>query len=268
LPGVLAALLAGILADLLARIVRWHVERLVCIHFCKFKAAGSDLKYVHVHILGSNPGRHTGLGHDDHTGNDEGGHVTVSDAKGDCTISKETGATLALRGGYLGTAYFIEAPDGECPPGFTRIRCKCPTPEGEIDVWVCYTMEHNVWEGWYDGQKYPDRTGNFIQPYAHEQSVTGTSPGTLKCGASFVVFAFALESVPNCDSHSGANAGENSAVQEARRKLRVAVDKIGCESGCTKSHSETFKGWKCETIAPGSFLAQAAVQWTVVCERP
>ena len=119
-------LLFGPLADLLARLWQWYVERLVGIHYCKFKEAGSDLQYVHVHILGPNRGRRTGLGHDDHTGTEDSGHVAVSDSKGGCTISAETPATRALRRGYLGTAYFIESADGECPPGFTRIRVKCP----------------------------------------------------------------------------------------------------------------------------------------------
>lgn len=263
-------LLFGPLADLLTRIWRWSVERLVCIHFCKFKEAGSDLQYVHVHILGPNPRKKTGLGHDDHTNNDDDGHVTVSDSNGHVTVSKEDEATLALRQGYLGTAYFIQdSASGECPAGFTRIKCKCPTADGKVNVWVCYSMEHNVWEGWYKGQKYPDRTGNFIEPSTHEQLVTDASPGTLKCGDSFVIVAYAFERVPHCQNHSGPNAGENSAVRGARRKLQAALAKITCEAGCNKSHTETFKGWKCGRLTPTDpFEAEAAVQWTINCERP
>ena len=266
----LVRLLRGLVADLFARLWRWYVERLVCLHFCTFKEAGSDLTYVHVHVLGPNPGKKTGLGHDDETNVDDPGHVTVSDADGTTTVSAETAATTGLRQGYLGTAYFIEgSAGGPCPPGFRRIRCRCSTAEGPQDVWVCYTMEHQGWEGWHQGQKYPDRTGNFVEPSIHEQLVGDRTPGTVACGASVVLLAYDFERVPDCSNHTGPNAGENPLVQEARRKLQAAVDKIQCEAGCRVSHTETFKGWKCERISGPSGLleASAAVQWTVRCSR-
>ena len=70
------------LGPLIRLIWKWWVERLVCLHFCKFKAAGSTLAYTHVHILDGNPAKASGLGHDDETNTDNKGHTTVSGPDG------------------------------------------------------------------------------------------------------------------------------------------------------------------------------------------
>ena len=146
-----------------------HVRRVVCQHFCTFKAGGSALRYTHVHLLfkggvgANNPGGYTGVGHDDETAPDDPKHNTVSQGK---TVGFKTKAEIPvpwdapippggpsptiypsdLRAWTPVTAYFIDAPlEGEhCPPGFWRLRCGC----GD----ACVTMDHATWERWYQQQ--------------------------------------------------------------------------------------------------------------------
>ena len=267
---MLRQFLFGFLAWWFDWLWRWYIERLVCLHFCKFKEAGSDFSYTHVHIIGRNSRNITGVGHDDNVANDAPGKETVSDDHGEITVGPGQYGVGGLP--HPGRAFlqvdFTEAVGDQCPPRFTRLRCKCPTEDGEVDVWVCYTLDRPFYDAWRQGQKYPDRTGNSL-PSTNVRSVTDTNPGILDCEETFVIEAVEWERVPSCDNHSGPNAGENSTVQAARALLQTAYEEIGCGAGCNKNYTETFKGWRCESTSfPNIFNAYAIVQWTVTCEKP
>lgn len=122
----------GAMTRIILRLIRWYIERLVCQHLCKFKQAGSDLIYTHVHILDPNPGGVTGFGHDDHTNMDEDGHVAISDSDG-IRIQAEDETSIGLRDiNYLATVYFHEADASEeCPRSYQRVSCQCTNAEGE-----------------------------------------------------------------------------------------------------------------------------------------
>ena len=99
--------------------------------------------------------------------------------------------------------------------------------------------------------------------------VDDLKPGTIACGSSLVIHQYELDKVTACDGFGGAGDGDNRVVQEARRKLQQAMDKITCEAGCSKTKTETFRGWKCGPLnAGGPLVAEAVVQWTAVCEKP
>jgi hypothetical protein len=146
-----------------------YVRRVVCQHFCTFKAGGSTMRYTHVHFLfkggpgAKNPGGYTGVGHDDETAADDPKHNTVSQGKtvgfkmkGDFPVPwgqppppGPPSATIYpsdLDAWNAFDAYFINAPPaGESfPPGFWRLRCDC----GD----ACVTMDHATWERWYRQQ--------------------------------------------------------------------------------------------------------------------
>jgi len=253
----------------MARLWRWYVERLVCIHFCKFKQAGSDMKYTHVHILGNNPQGANGLGHDDHTNVTDRGHTTIS-VGNRCRIQAEDRNSMALRRGYLATAYFHQCKDGtKCPRGHRKIYCRCVFAENEEDtLCVCYTMDHEAWQAWYEAQKYPHRIGTYEVPYVlvgpGGHSVV---PDTKKvdCGASLVLRGFALDRVPNCNGFGPSDA-DNRLIQQIRADLRRVSDGISCEAGCQKSVKEIWRGWECKKN--GQWLATAVVQWKIECKKP
>jgi hypothetical protein len=258
--------LTDALGPLLRLFWRWYVERIVCLHFCKFKESGSDLIYTHVHILPENPGKATGLGHDDHTNTTDKGHATVSDGDG-VRIGPEDERSMGLRDlHYMATAYFHAATgDGECPDEFLRVKCKC----GGQDVWVCYTMDHDVFQGWYDARQWTNHQGKYAYPNTPAALVDEHRPGVIDCGSSVVISQFELDKETSCNGFGGPGDGENPLIVEARSKLQLAMDKIACGSGCTKSTTETFRGWKCGPDQPGGFLlAEAVVQWTIECKSP
>ena len=247
--------------------LRWlwqrYLDRLACAHFCAFKAAGSTLQNTHVHVLPTNPAGATGLGHDDETNNNDPGHTTVSDAAGSVGGAQaEDDASLALRQQpYMVTLYFHESADAGCPPGWRRVRCRC----GGADVWVCYTTDHPEFDSWYAEQQWPHRVGRYARRPTPAVVVTDASPGTLGCPGTTAMWAFHGAVVPSCDDYGGPDDGENPVVDVARATLQAAVDRIGCASPCTKTVTETFRGWRCKKTVIGTFVAEAHVQWTVHC---
>ncbi len=160
--------------SLLGRLIRWiiitflfrYIQRIACLHFCKFKQNGSDMKYVHVHILLPNDAGVTGVGHDDHTNDDDAKHNTVSRESGSCEFKKRHELGLPVEPWPMGLphpdrnletiypkdfgqafldVYFTSAPENReqpCPPGFFRVHCDC----GD----ACMTFSHEDWERWHD----------------------------------------------------------------------------------------------------------------------
>ncbi len=133
-------------------------SKVVCIHFCAFKEAGSNFHHTHVHLLrkgkypgDANPGGYNGLGHDDAT---PGMSRTVDDthnlvSKGDEWEFRESPGDKKkalgpddLQAGYDITAYFYPAPaDGSCAEGYMRIKCKC----GD----ACVTFRRDPFDKWH-----------------------------------------------------------------------------------------------------------------------
>ena len=253
----------GIFRRLLEWLWRYYVGRLVCLHYCAFARAGSSLRYTHVHVLRRNAAGATGLGHDDETGNNDPGHASVS-KDGTCTTQAEDAASMALRNaGYLGTAYFHEGdPAGEAEEGFMRIACRC----GGEEVIVCYTMDFPVFERWYEEQKWRNRTGRYAGRARHTSEIAAPSHD-LTCGTTIVIQHVAVRTVPDCAGFATSADGDNDVVREARDAVRLAYDRIRCIGPCSKSHSETFRGWRCvpEPSPSAPVVAAAIVQWTVVC---
>jgi hypothetical protein len=252
-------------------LIRWlfrlWVEHLVCIHFCKFREAGSDFGYTHVHVLPKNPRGATGVGHDDHTTNDDPGHVTISDGGGGCRVQAEDEASMALRNvGYLATAHFHSARAGECPPGFRRIRCRCRDAEGQdVEVDVCYTLDQDAFERWRLENSYAHRIGQFEISMTTASKVLAQGLPPVVCGSTIVVYQAVGSFVADC-SGFGAGDSDNSLVQKARAKVREAVDRVQCEPGCQKSHEEIFVGWTCAWKSYlDSWWVDAIVQWRVRC---
>jgi hypothetical protein len=144
-----------------------HLQKIACLHACKFKEAGSNFHYVHVHVLHRtqwvrNPRMWSGLGHDDETDPDHPKHNTVSGPTG-CDFM--TPAQVPRPVGGLGMGWppdpkkgiapmdleaasffdiYLALPDaeGRCPEGFSRIRCDC----GEF----CMTTDRGAWDKWYE----------------------------------------------------------------------------------------------------------------------
>lgn len=257
-----------ILGWILRRLFQLYVERIVCLHFCQFKEAGSDLIYTHVHILGDNPTHATGVGHDDHTNPGDPKHNTVSGPDG-CTFKKkseilgespQTGASATIDGSNLGattltTAYFHECRDGApCPRGFTRIRCRCG--------WVCYTLDHDVFQGWYDERMWDNRAGEYRYPFVNAR---GTVPPKIACGKSIVLYAYTIEKVTSCTDYGGPGANNNPLFNKLETELRAAAARIVCDGACPASQRELWRGWKCQSVGQGMFRAEAAMQWEFKC---
>lgn len=249
---------------LLLRLLRWlwlrYLDWLVCLHFCAFRRAGSAMKYTHVHVLGDNPQNATGLGHDDETNVGDPGHASVS-IGGECTTQAENDASMALRQApYLATAYFHPCPDAQDePPGFRRIRCRC----GDEDIWVCYTLDHDVFWAWYQEQKWDNRLGTYAYP---ETAAALIAEGhALGCPDTLVLVQHEVERVPDCTGFGPTDA-DNALIRQARVELQTAVDRISCASGCQKRVTENFRGWMCvPTVFPDIWHARAVVQWRVEC---
>ena len=247
------------------RVLRWlwrrYLDRLVCLHYCAFRGAGSDLKYTHVHVLPNNPQGASGLGHDDHTNNNAPGHAAVS-TNGNCQTQAENPATMALRQlKYLATAYFHTCAEGEIPQGYRRIRCRC----GEETVWVCYTLDHEMFQRWYDEQRYTHRRGTYTYPNFNARLLPEGTSRELKCPESLVLTQFDWEGVADCSGFGPADA-DNAVVQRARAELQAALARLSCASGCQQRATETFSGWTCKaTTNPARWEVSVAVQWRVEC---
>jgi hypothetical protein len=273
----------GIIRTILDGILRWiikcHIERIVCLHFCRFKEGGSDLGYTHVHILSSNPSGATGVGHDDHTSPDDPKHNTISDAGG-CTFKKKTEIQIVEQGAEesetiyshnLGakeftTAYFHECADeGDCPRGYTRIRCHCRGKDGRIvQRCVCYTLDHDTFQRWYEERRWDNRIGEYRYP---SLNVAGEVPQRIACGKTITLYRFTIEVVSDCSDYSGASASNNPLLRAIEQELRAAAGRIGCEGQCQPRHREIWRGWKCENLGGGIFHASAAMQWEIKCEN-
>jgi hypothetical protein len=147
------------IAELFQRLVDW-IRRIVyhdviCQHFCLYKAAGSNFKNTHVHILvagqypgNNNPDHYTGLGHDDSTPGmsnpTDPKHNSVSQGS-DCEFRQGPGRTLYpsdLTAYSPCCAYFYPAPaEGQCFQGYNRMSCSC----GDLCV-TFNTSDHDAWE--------------------------------------------------------------------------------------------------------------------------
>ena len=156
--GGLGSFLSGV-ADFLQRaadaIRRAIYKDVICQHFCLYKAAGSNFKNTHVHILiageypgNNNPGKYTGLGHDDSTPGmsnpTDPKHNSVSKGN-DCGFQPGPGRTLYpsdLTAYSPCCAYFYPAPaEGACFAGYERLKCDC----GDLCV-TFNTSDHEAWE--------------------------------------------------------------------------------------------------------------------------
>lgn len=126
-----------------------------CCHFCTFKAGGSTMKYVHVHItlpliIGypPMPDAITGIGHDDETNPNHPRHNTVSYGDGRCGFETNPTSTTIFPGDrgvrVEFDIYFIECGPEGCPDGWKRHECPCGC--------MCWTLSHEVWEQWYRAQ--------------------------------------------------------------------------------------------------------------------
>jgi hypothetical protein len=139
-------------SDMLRRVIYHDV---ICQHFCLYKAAGSNFKNVHVHILiageyeaTSNPDHYTGVGHDDSTPGmadpKDAKHNSVSKGK-DCGFQPGHGgealAPIDLKAYSPFSAYVYPAPaEGKCFPGYGRMKCSC----GDL----CVTFSPSVHDAW------------------------------------------------------------------------------------------------------------------------
>ena len=101
----------------------------------------------------------------------------------------------------FGTAYFHQAnANGECPNDFTRIKCRCRNAAGAIEeVWVCYTMDHDVFQRWYDAQRWDDRSGEYR---LGSLNIAGGVPDQIPCATSLILSRFGVKVVPNCADYS------------------------------------------------------------------
>lgn len=156
----LVELLPGV-ADLAARVL--HDTNVACKHFCLFKAAGSNFRNAHVHILtyGEYPGTvrptgYDGLGHDDETpgmsNQKDPKHNSVSKAGSDAEFQPSPGdqeralapIDLGADGPYQ--IYFHPCTEGTpCPEGYFQVQCKCGC--------ACMTWSHDSFEKWHSQQK-------------------------------------------------------------------------------------------------------------------
>jgi hypothetical protein len=240
----------------------------VCLHFCAFRRAGSNLRDTHVHFLPPNPKNISGLGHDDETDNTNKGHVSVSDKDG-CKVSAEDDDTMALRVYESSlTAYFHPADaDGTCDKDFRRIRCRCRNAEGpQENVWVCYTFDHRAWRRWYDEVRWTNRTGRYELDATQVANIPQGK--TLDCPSSILIEASDTKNVPNCTGYGAADKN-NPLLTAARAELQQAANRITCTGPCTKgAPTETFVGWRCgQDREDGPFSAEAKVQWRVECKK-
>ena len=128
---------------------------LICRHFCLWKAAGSNFKNAHVHILVggavlyTNPDGYSGLSHDDATEDlmepKDKKHNLVSKGK-EIGFQPSPDAGHALTAADLKCfepleAHMHPAPaSGRCPPGFFKRKCDC----GD----VCFTFDQATYEAW------------------------------------------------------------------------------------------------------------------------
>ncbi|MFC1929879.1 hypothetical protein ACFLW6_03345 [Chloroflexota bacterium] len=260
------ARMASLIIGWLWRWIQKYIEQIVCTHFCKFKGAGSDLKYTHVHIYVNADDGVNGVGHDDHTPVSDPHHTTIS--KGNkCDFTEKKGemggkpaAYFHTSGSIMTTAYFHPCDEkGECPSGYTKIKCKCECGEDKCEeVCVCYTLNHDNWQRWYDEQKWTSREGTYQYPSVN---IRGRVPTSIKCGSSIILRYWAMESVKDYTGYDKAT-DNNPLIKEARKELKKAADKIKCDGNCQKSVTEVFKGCKYEKSGSG-YLVEAMVQWEV-----
>ena len=157
--GALLVELVPAVADIVARV--FHDIDVACKHFCLFKAAGSNFRNAHVHILtyGKYPGTisstgYDGLGHDDETPGmsdpKDPKHNSVSKAGSDAEFWPSPGENalypvdLDADGPY--TIYFHPCTEGTpCPEGYHKYQCKCGC--------MCLTWSYAAYEKWHDQQR-------------------------------------------------------------------------------------------------------------------
>ncbi len=77
-----------------------------------------------------------------------------------------------------------------------------------------------------------------------------------------------VKNVSDCTGYGSPSDGNNPLIEEARKALKAATEKISCKDNCKKDVTEVFCGWKCEKDSSGNFFqAQVLVQWKVECKR-
>lgn len=139
-------------ADAVRVTVMPGMDQIVCMHFCKFRKAGSSFKYTHVHLYYDTPDLVNGVGHDDDRNNPSHPHYTTISRYNKCDFHKNPGTPTTAKPyfhptGTMGPqAYFHQSKNQECPPGFKRIKCQCKGVTEEI--WVCYTLDFHAFERW------------------------------------------------------------------------------------------------------------------------
>jgi len=246
-------------------------EEIVCMHFCKFRKAGSSLKYTHVHLYDA-PDGVNGVGHDDERKNPSHPHHTTISRRNKCDFRKNRSGTNGKTKAYFHPtgakgleAYFHECDNQECPPGYKRIKCKCGERETE-EIWVCYTLDHDTFWRWYYPQRWDNRDGSYEYP------ISGTVPTSIPCDSSVILEKFKSKKInppADCTGYGGPQDGDNPLIEEIRKELKATADKISCEGSCQKSVTEAFRGWKCYSVqGPTSqyWSAEALVQWKVMCK--
>jgi hypothetical protein len=265
----------SVVFQLFGGIIRWiirgYVESIVCQHFRVFKEGGSDFGYTHVHICYPEAGKPSGVGHDDNTNARDPKHNTVSegDACGFKTRAEvdgpekpgESGAVSfdMLGGKVLTTAYFHECEDGRCPWGYERIRCRCR--DDERTCCVCYTLDRDAFEAFYEGRNWPDSRGEVRAPYLN---IAGPVPPKIACKSSVILYAYELLVVDGCDAYGSAKGGTSMLMTRAEQRLRAAAAGIVCDGPCQLTTREIWRGWKCKPVG-SSFHAHAAIQWELRC---
>ncbi len=251
-------------------------EEIVCMHFCKFRKAGSSLKYTHVHLYDA-PDGVNGVGHDDERKSPSHPHHTTISRRNKCDFHKNqpgrngTAKPYLHPTGKLGlTAYFHECDNQECPPGYKRIKCKCEDEERVTEeIWVCYTLDYDTFRRWYESQKWDNRDGSYEYP---STNISGTVPTSIPCDSSIILHKFKsyrINPPADCTGYGGPQDGMNPLIEKIRLELIAATDKISCEGSCQKSVTEVFSGWKCYSVQDSTgqyWSAEALVQWKVMCK--
>ncbi len=191
------------------------MEQVVCMHFCKFRKAGSSLKYTHVHLYDA-PDGVNGVGHDDERKPSHPHHTTIS-RRNKCDFHKNRPGTNGTTKAYFHPtgakgreAYFHECDNQECPPGYKRIKCKCGDEEKVTEeIWVCYTLDHDTFWRWYYPQRWDNRKGSYEYP---STNISGTVPTSIPCDSSIILRNFKsyrINPPADCTGYGGPQDGMN-----------------------------------------------------------
>ena len=95
-------------------------------------------------------------------------------------------------------------------------------------------------------------------------------PTSIPCDSPVILRKWGKKNIADSTGYEGSQDGNNPLIEEIRRELEAATDKINCESSCQKSVTEVFSGWKCYGVQGSTgqyWSAEALVQWKVMCKR-